>query len=214
MPTTKEEKAGGWVSVSEVLDGYAEQGIIDWKIKVGKKEARRIGTIALKIGTRIHELIEQDWKNGSYKFKTADPIEVKNCMKAWEQFKLDYSPVIKSMETEVRDEVGKVVGHQDVLMQIGQYWVVVDFKTSAQINLKHWVQVSKYAGMGVIQDKVGILRLDKNLGVYEYQERQFDESLVEVFDCMLVAHRYFNPNGAEKEIEDGDTDSSPADRGF
>lgn len=213
MPTTEQEKAAGWVSVSEVLDGYAEQGIIDWKIKVGKKEARRIGTIALKIGTRIHELIEQDWKEGKYKFKTADPVEVKNCIKAWEQFKLDYKPEIKSMETEVKDDVRLVVGHQDALMQIGQYWVVVDFKTSSQINSKHWLQINKYAGMGQIQDRVAVLRLDKNLGVYEYQERQFDESLVEVFDCMTVAHRYFNPNGAEMEIQDDDT-SDPADRGF
>lgn len=215
MPTSIAQKAEGWVSVSEVLDSYAEQGIIDWKIKVGKKEARRIGTVALKIGSRIHQLIEEDWKTSKYKLKASDPVEVKNCMGAWEQFKVDYKPAISAMETEVQDEGLKVVGHIDSLMEIGGSLVVMDFKTSSQVNLKHWLQVSKYAEMGRIFDKVGILRLDKNLGIYEYQEREFDERLVQVFNSMAMVHRYFNPNGDNAEEDaNGTTDDSSTDRGF
>ena len=91
---------------------------------------------------------------------------------------------------------------------------MTDFKTSSQINLKNWVQVNKYAACNGTYDKVAVLRLDKNLGVYEYQERKFDQSLVEVFDCMLVAHRYFNPNGIIEGDANGIDDSSSADRGF
>lgn len=215
MPATKEQQAAGWLSVSQVLDGYQEEGIIDWKIKVGKKEAKRIGTIALKIGTRIHELIEQDWKEGKYKFKTTDPIEVRNCMAAWEQFKTDYRPEILNMETEIKDEVNKIVGHRDALIKLNDSLVVLDFKTSAQINRKHWVQVNKYAEMDMFLDQVGVLRLDKNLGIYEYQQQPYSEGLVNVFDCMLVAHRYFNPNGeSQGEDANGTTDDSSTDRGF
>lgn len=53
------------IRVTQILDFFKPPYLVDWYIKVGKREARRLGTVAKKIGTRVHDLIEQDPTKGS-----------------------------------------------------------------------------------------------------------------------------------------------------
>lgn len=200
MPTSPEQKAVGFLSVTEVLDYFQEPTLVDWKIKVGKKEARRISTIALKIGSRVHEIIENEWKEPKkVHLSSKDSIEVKNCMSAWYQFKNDYDPQILEMETELKDDSLGIIGHRDILLKIGDRIVTADLKTSARINPKHWLQVNKYAHMNNKYSYVGIIRLDKNLGIYQYEESEYGVTCVELFDSMVKLYWFFNPNGVKKE---------------
>ena len=80
MPTTDLEKETGWLSVTEVLDYFIPKGLLDWYLKTGKKEAKRLSTVALKIGSRVDELIQEDITKGSYKLSSKDSIDVKNCI--------------------------------------------------------------------------------------------------------------------------------------
>lgn len=196
MPTTSEQKLDGWLSVTEVLDHFIPKGLLDWFLKTGKKEAKRLSTVAMKIGSRVDELIQEDIANGSYKLSPKDPIEVKNCMEAWGQFKHDYDPVISKVQLQVSSQEQKLVGHIDLI--IGA--TVVDVKCASSIKDNYWLQVAKYADMLPVDvDGVAILRLDKNLGTYQYTKRTEMAELVDVFNGLLTAYRYYNaPKGQEE----------------
>ena len=189
MPTTAEQKAQGWLSVTEVLDAFIPKGLLDWYLRTGKAEAKKISTIAMKIGTRVDELIQDDVLKGSYKLSAKDPIEVKNCMDAWVKFKSDYSPNIKAVQIEVKDDIHKLIGHIDLIMDN----MVVDIKCASSIKANYWLQVAKYSQMyGADFKEVAIIRLDKNLGTYEFVKCSRLHRLVEVYDGLLSAYRYYN----------------------
>lgn len=205
MPTSKEQKSEGWVSVTEVLDSFIPKGLLSWYLKTGAKEAKRLSTVALKIGSRVDELIQEDISKGSYKLSSKDPIEVKNCMDAWKQFKADYNPNIVRTQAECIDIDQKLIGHIDLIMNNR----VVDIKCASSIKQNHWLQVSKYSHMEFNLDinpiiGVAILRLDKNLGTYQFITNEQAginwKHCVKVFDGLLEAYRFYNPPTAVKEV--------------
>src|SRR3990167_1869767 len=200
MPVTEEQRAEGWVSVTEVLDYFIPKGLLDWFLKTGKKEAKRLSTVALKIGSRVDDLIQQDIQTGSYKLTAKDSIEVKNCMEAWKQFRSDYQPKDLSCQIEVSDQQDKVMGHVDILTDN----TLIDVKCASSIKPNYWLQVSAYYSM-LDQElfnrisQVAILRLDKNLGTYQFMTiRQAGYSptdCINVFGGLLSAYRYYQPKG-------------------
>ena len=198
MPTSIEQKADGWLSVTEVLDAFIPKGLLDWYLKTGKKEAKRLSTVALKIGTRVDELIQEDINKYSYKLSSKDPIEVKNCMEAWKQFKTDYCPNIQGVQIEVKSDEQKLVGHIDLIMDN----MVVDVKCASFIKDNYWLQVAKYADM-YKESLCGlaILRLDKNLGTYQFKKAEIEpRELVKVYDGLLSAYRYYHPKDEKEDV--------------
>lgn len=204
MPTDKQQKLDGWVSVTEVLDSFIPKGLLSWYLKTGAKEAKRLSTVALKIGSRVDELIQDDIVKGSYKLSAKDPIEVTNCMEAWKQFKQDYSPRSLRTQIEVNDGLAKVTGHVDIITNN----TLIDVKCASSIKDNHWLQVAAYYSM-LDQDMysgisdIAILRLDKNLATYQFMTiRQAGHTPTEcsrVFDGLLEAYRFYN---APKEQEE------------
>lgn len=205
LPTNKEDKALGWVSISEVIGYFTEPALVEWKTRVGAKEAKRIGTIATKIGTRIHELIEEEWKGKFIKFTPKDGNEVKSCIEAYRKWQEDFGFKIEEMEVEVRDEATKLLGHYDIYGQR----TLIDIKTSSRINDKMWLQVNQYAKMRGGCDYVAILRLDKSLAIYEFEKRRVDQRCLEVFEAMLITYRYFNNDPMGQGEHDGHSEGSP-----
>ena len=200
MPVTPEQRAEGWVSVTEVLDTFIPKGLLSWYLKTGAKEAKRLSTVAMKIGSRVDELIQQDITNGSYKLSSKDPIEVKNCMEAWLSFKRDYQPNIVSTQMEVTNHVQKVVGHIDIVWDR-----IIDVKCASSIKDNYWIQTSKYDYdyPGALEVPA-ILRLDKNLATYEYKlmsDTRFNRvQCVKVFDGLLEAYRFYNEPKAQEDV--------------
>ena len=200
MPTSTTEKEAGWVSVTEVLDTFIPKGLLAWYLKTGAKEAKRLSTVAMKIGSRVDELIQQDVNTGSYKLSAKDPIEIKNCMEAWESFKRDYQPKITATQVEVKNNIQKVIGHTDLIWDR-----VIDVKCASSIKDNYWIQVCKYDYDYEEKLEVpAILRLDKNLAIYEYKllsSTKFNRvQCVRVFDGLLEAFRYYNPPVAVQEV--------------
>ena len=198
MPTSQEQKAEGWDSLTEILDYFAEPKLVSWKVKVGLREANRISRLTAKTGTRVHQLIHKDWKEGAYKLAKADSYEVKSCMQGWEQFKKDHAPVITAMEFEEKNEDMKILCHPD--MQLGSE--LVELKTSGFIKPKHWIQLGTQKCTmlhnGNQVSKTSVLRLDRNIGTYEYLSKQLEvcichSSLLDIFRFCRSA------NGTEKE---------------
>lgn len=182
--------------VTSVLGYFLEPELVDWKIRVGKREANRISRAATKIGTRVHESVERILKGEDVKdSKAAGAFEFNNCIGAFRKFASDYELETEEMEVEVVSEELGVVGHYDWLGKVNGKFMLLDWKTSRAINSKYWVQVNTYAYLAGFRDiSVGIVRLDKNLGEYEFQSMKFEMEYVDVFEAMLSVYRYFNYN--------------------
>jgi len=178
----------GFDRVSAILDTYQAPQLIDWKIKVGKKEAKRISTIATKIGTNVDLWIRADISGAKY--PKLNSVEAENCIRAWEKFKEDYGIEVKALGVGVRlfNEQTKVCGEPDILRPTIKE--VIDVKTSSAIREMYWIQTNWY-GTNLNYQFKSVLRLDKNLGIYEYERREINKVDAEVFDALTVVYRYF-----------------------
>jgi len=172
--------------VSEVLDYFQEPYLVNWKLRVGVKEAKRISQEALAVGTAVDQMVQLDITGPAPDVPKDGPIH--NCMKAWQNFKqtdegkVFFNKAYKFSANMQRELVlGDLTGHPDFIFDDE----LPDLKTSKSINKSHWMQVAQYAWMEMayrtINDppavdrpsinKISILRLDKNDpdGHYEYQ---------------------------------------------
>ncbi len=175
-----------YLRVNEVLSIYTAPQLTDWIYKVRKTEANKVKKAALKVGTKVHKAIENDWKGeGS---DTSD-FEADSCMEGYRKWQKDYNyPNIISMEQTSFCEERKVAGTYDIEL----IDTLVDVKTSNQISINYWVQNAIYNRISKLNKKyIAILRLDKNMGIYEYEVREMDEALVEVFDAHLELYNYY-----------------------
>lgn len=187
----------GYDRVTSILDTYQAPELIDWKIRVGKKEAKRISTVATKIGTNVDEYVKA--KITGAKVPKLKSVEAENCVKAWESWVNDYGIKLGSLRCGVRlfNEETKVCGEPDILMDNE----VLDIKCSSEIRQAYWIQTNWYAK----ELRFGyrsVLRLDKNLGIYEYERKEISKADSEVFDALTTVYRYFKQFAkGEEEVE-------------
>lgn len=180
-----------------------EKGLTDKKIQWG-----RITTKILEdssgVGSRVGELIEQEWKEGSFKFKASDNYEVRNSMAAWADFKRDYQPEIIDMEVTEYDEGLGIAGTRDMRCRISGIVGILDLKTSKAIHLTYWLQTCFYrkAGEDERDQECWILRLDKETGMYEFESLTkagfVYEECVKVLTGLVNVFRFFTIH--DKEI--------------
>lgn len=189
--------------ITSVLDYFQNPKLVEWKIKNGK-EANKISKVSKQIGTRVDGLIKEHTKSGKIRLTSKESGSVTNCIRGYLQWNKDFSPKIVETDTTLFwDELG-VAGTLDLLTSD----CVIDIKCANSIKKNYWIQVMMYAKMkremGERIGKVGILRLDKLTGEYEYKLRDYDERYVSLFIGLLANYRF------QKEEENGDTGSDEA----
>lgn len=188
--------------VTEPLNFFSEPWKLDWYARVGKKEANLISRRAMKIGTRVDELIKLSLnpKSSGLPRKTKakpEPSEVQACLEAWAKWRRVYNPasVTPCVRWNATIEGQDVSGEPDILVD----GVLVDIKCARKISPGYWIQVNMYQYLRKSQEKVGILRLDKETASYEYVVREYEPSLVSVWIGLMRAYLYYK--GAS---DDGD----------
>ena len=175
------------IRVTQVLDYLTEPELLNWYLKNGKAACKKISEAALRVGTIVDRLIQDDIRDGGYLLPGEDE-PVANCMNAWEKFKAahpQYLSLITGFQEELTD--GEVVGHPDIILADQ----IDDVKTSRAIQPRYWTQTSQYARMAK-KSKVGVIRLDKETGQFEY--KVFGQDLIDyenkVFDAYLMAYKH------------------------
>lgn len=177
---------------STVADSYLERGLVDWELRVGKREAGRVRRRALKVGARVDQLIEEDWRMGRYRMAKSDPYEVRSAMEAWERWKVEYLLVWKDIQG-----MQEVVLHEDwgvgCTLDIRTGASIIDIKTSKQVSKKYWVQLAvQNRGLGL--PETWILDLSKGVGDYEFVRcpKEYGQKYLEqVFVGWLNSFHYF-----------------------
>ena len=195
------------IRVTEVLNYFAEPWKLEWYAKNGKAYCNRVSKAAMKIGTRVDEIIKScpthsekwdvEW------FTKKNPEEVRNCLTAYTKWEAVYKPKSITPCTRLFATIDgqEVSGEPDLLVDD----VLVDIKCSTKISPAYWVQVTMYRYLDHIKHadiavppetfkfngKVGILRLDKQTGSYEYVVQDYDYDKVFVWCGLLKAYCYF-----------------------
>ena len=194
-----EQYKGTAIRVTEPLNYFAEPWKLDWYAKNGKAYCNKIGRAAMKIGSRVDELIKGQVSNQLLTLdKKKDTIEVINCLKAWGKWQEVYQPksIVPGTRLFATIEGVEVTGEPDIFVDD----VLVDIKCSAKISLAYWIQVNMYKflsseqsmyGSKVVEGNVGILRLDKLTTSYEYVVKDYDARLVDVWIGMMRAMVYY-----------------------
>jgi hypothetical protein len=198
-----QETRSGYDRITQVLDYFSEPGLVDWKMKVGKKEAKRISTIALKIGSKVDAIIK-----GTEKPKKSDPQEVRNCIEGFNRWKADYKVTDSELVFPNRfyDDIEMLTGEADCIYKD----TLIDFKCSRAISKRYWLQVSKYSSYYSVF-KVGILRFDKNTSEYEFKTND-DIGLsvpdgISIFNGLCNAYRFLKESLEEDETNGPNQDS-------
>ena len=191
------------IRITEVLGYFAEPWKLEWYGKKGKAHCNKIGKAAMKIGSRVDEII----KNGE-RPTAKDAPEVHNCIAAFNKWKEIYKPIIIPCSRINIELYGQEISGEPDLNIEG---TLTDIKCSSKISPSYWVQDTMYTFMNTFimapelteeakvrwthdtckDFKVAILRLDKVTGSFEYVVKDYDASLVDVWVGLMRAMVYY-----------------------
>lgn len=200
-------------SVTEILDYLTEPELVRWIENNSKAKRKSIRDEALRVGTAVDLLVQQDIKEGGYLVPEGD-LPIENCMVGWELFKKEHPEFVSSViEMQIELKQGELVGHPDFVIENG----IIDLKCSSGIRPKYWTQVAKYYDMRwtdkIIMENcgtIGIIRLEKmekKEPKYEYilnNNREYINYEIEVFGAYYVAylHAFKNREMIRQQLEE------------
>ena len=190
------------IRVTEVLNYFKEPWYIDWIHRVGRTEANRVSKAAMKIGTRVDEIIKENPLNPDASQHKKETNEVLVAMGAYQKWLEVYKPKSITPCTRLNATIDgvEVTGEPDLMVDD----VLVDIKCSSKISPSYWIQVNMYNLLRerhlpqpywASEHKVGILRLDKVTGSYEYVVKDYDQKLVDVWCGLMRAFVYYKGVG-------------------
>lgn len=156
--------------ITACLDYFASPELVNWKLRVGKREAGRISREALKIGENVDLCIRVFLDGDGDNLPKLKTQEAKNCWEAFQSWLSVYAPDVDhrklcTIGTVFSDELC-VAGTPDLEWNVH---TVIDIKCSNAIRPQYWLQTEFYGRQMPCCKNKAILRLDKNLGIFEFK---------------------------------------------
>ena len=175
--------------VTEAVGYFKPEWYSDWILKVGKKEANAISNKALKIGTRIDEII----RSGVYEAEKKDSQEVKESLKNFLKWKDRYNiGTIIPLERRT-DETINLTGEGDFL--VPETETLVDYKSSKNISPEHFFQLGGYKRLGYQCKRLAVLRCGKEPDDFEFKTNEdlglSLETCVDAFESAFKHYQYY-----------------------
>jgi len=164
------------VSITSVTSHFNKEVFVEWRKKVGDKEANRITKRATTRGTKVHTLIENHLLN-----KEVDP-DTPGSKMLFNQAKKSLENInnIYALEKSLYSTELGVAGTVDCIAEYNGELAIIDFKTAAKPKPRDWienyfVQAAAYACMfyertGTPVKKLVILMTCENGEVQVYEE--------------------------------------------
>lgn len=132
-----------YVSVTTVLNIIAKPYLVNWLVKLGKEESDKISKEATDIGKQVHEALGYIVKGKTIPkhLRNSITLQAQKDFKKWQR-KTGY----KSHGTEVvvHSEFYNYAGTLDDWGTIDDEIVIIDWKTSKQVNKEHYLQICAY----------------------------------------------------------------------
>lgn len=177
------------IRVTESIGYFKPEWYTDWILKVGRREANAISKKALKIGSRIDEII----RSGVYEANKKDSKEVKKSLQNFLSWKDRYCvKTIIPLERIIDETIG-LTGCGDF------YWVeaetLLDFKSSKRISPEYFFQLGGYKRLGYPCRHLGVLACDKEEDYYDWKTNEdlglSLETCVDAFESAFKHYQYY-----------------------
>ena len=164
------------VSITSVTSHFNKEVFVEWRKRVGEKEANRITKRSTTRGTKVHTLIENYLLN-----KEVDP-DTPGSKMLFQQAKKSLGNInnIYALEKSLYSTELGVAGTVDCIAEYDGELSIIDFKTAAKPKPRDWiqnyfVQAAAYACMfyertGIPVKKLVILMTCENGEVTVYEE--------------------------------------------
>lgn len=132
-------------SVTTVTGLHTKQSIMEWRKRVGEKEANKISTRAANRGTKVHQLCE-NYLRGELDEPDLFDAEMFGSIRGC----LDNINNIHALETPLFSDFLEVAGTVDCIGEYEGKLSVIDFKTSSRVKARedihdYFMQTSAYA---------------------------------------------------------------------
>jgi len=116
-------------SVTTLLSENEPAGILEWRKRVGEKEAKKIMLKAANRGTYVHTQLENLINNPEYLIEEAVPIKQEMVGLLW-NFLKENMQVCYGTEMQLYSNKLRLAGTTDLIAKINGVKYVVDFKTA------------------------------------------------------------------------------------
>ena len=127
-------------SVTTIIsDASDKTALLEWKKRVGEKEAQRISTQATRRGTSVHSIAERYVLNEDNYIKAENPF-------GFESFKHIKNVLDESVDNILGVELGlfsktlKTAGRTDLVAEYEGVPSIIDFKTSKKLKKEEWIE--------------------------------------------------------------------------
>jgi genome maintenance exonuclease 1 len=125
-------------SVTTVLGHFKKTQIIEWRNRVGEKQANAISGRASVRGTKFHSMMERYLGNEQNIFEGVMP-DMKQAFKDI-QSTLHKIDNIHYIESPLYSEILGIAGRTDVIGEYEQVPSIIDFKTSLREKRESWIE--------------------------------------------------------------------------
>ena len=166
---------GKFPSITTVLGVLSRKGIMEWRRRVGAKEANRISTQAARRGTNVHSMCE-DYLNNELDEKKFLPHE--RAMFNGIKKELDKNiGLVYSQESPLYSSYLGVAGRVDCVAEHDGRLSIIDFKTAGKLKKKEYIhgyfqQAAAYAIMWEERTGIPVDKLVIIIGVENEDEPQ------------------------------------------
>ncbi len=125
-------------SVTTVIGAKSKKSILEWRKKVGEKEANRISSRAASRGTSLH-LMNEDYLNNMFnEEKYKDKILPLYMFKSLKPF-LDKINNIHVLEGALYSDKLRLAGRVDCIAEYENELAIIDFKSSTEPKKREWI---------------------------------------------------------------------------
>ena len=125
-------------SITTVLQINSEQGIKEWRKRVGNDEANRISARATRKGTHVHKMCEDYINNELPSLDGYNPIEQQsfNSIKPVLDQRLDN---IVAQEAPLYSRKLRIAGRVDCIAEFDNQLSIIDFKTASKPKKEQYI---------------------------------------------------------------------------
>lgn len=184
----------GYSRVTSVLGYLTAEWLQYWWRSKGFEECDRVRDEATTYGKKVHKFVEEFVAKSIY--PSSETVEGQRAITIC-RWLAENKVVPLGYEVEVKDSKLKLIGHFDLLAEIGGEKYVVDYKTSKKVDKTYALQLSAYSylikkTLKLDVNKGIILRIDKVSGELEVVKYENLKPFWTIFRAGLMFYKFMN----------------------
>ncbi len=209
----KRQYQNDFPSVTTIIGQLTNYGLQEWFKRTSYAQIIEESNKGKKVGTEIHQVIQDYIEKGSAKIETADVVEVSNALESFILFKKENPHIVlKRSEVEKTSDEHFFNGTIDAIAETNGEVVLLDWKSGKcgkkdkpPIYDSYKTQCAAYCHLMGLTNAI-IVSVAKDAvayDTYEMEQEEIRHEFDEVFLSLLTIWKYKNRNKKTKGIKNG-----------